>query len=163
MKGNWTISHTKAVLALEKLGINKVIKYLDPKAKTAKERFESGLTADTSKFSAPMFTGAFELYRLIAKHPKWANIVTYLLDNGVAPKIAMFLPVFFKQGRANNSAVNSRSITPGYGSFDFWTTDHIKNDPYDVATNRMKYSGIHKCYTLPVKRPFKNNIKEITY
>jgi len=157
----WSDDHDRMVLALEKLGINKVIQYLDPDAKTPKERYKSGLRADTNKFSAPMFTGAFEVYRLIQTRPEYVHQVGYLLKHGISPKIAVFMPVFFVGGICGNTAINNSSITPGYGSFDVWTGKHLREDKYPIATKKMRYLGIHKCYTLPVRKKFKTPFKDV--
>jgi len=157
---HWSKDHDLMVLALEKLGINKVIQYLDPEAKTPKERYKSGLKADCNKFSAPMFTGAFEVYRLIQTRPEYVHQVGYVLKHGIVPKIAVFMPVFFKGGRCPNTAISNCSIIPGYGSFDVWTPKHLKNNKFPVGTKRMRYPGIHKCYTLPVHKKFKLKLQE---
>lgn len=152
------------IQALEKLGINKVIQYLDPKAKTARDRYNSGLVFKTHTCSTPMAIGAMEMYRIVQNNPKYCEVTADLLRAGVAPKLAVFVPtLFINPGRSiGNAAMNPHSIEdPGYGSFDIWTSAHIKNDKLPLGKESLKYGGIHRCYTLPVRKKFKTGFESI--
>ena len=164
--GRWTNAHDKFVLALERLGINKVIPYVNPEARTPLERVKSGLRAEVHKYSAPMMVGAMEIYRALIHGRDYINRVAFLLDHGIAPKIAVFLPIFFAPGYRQNFAISSfpDACNVGYGMFDFWTKDHLNLDRHAKASIRFQYSGIHKAYSFParkIRKKFKTDLTKV--
>lgn len=85
----------KYLAILEQIGVNKVVSH---------KRMASKVSADLTKFPGQAIVGAFELFRNLQNHPDFVDNVVRLVDSGVSPEVALFIPRLF-------SWIGTKSIT----------------------------------------------------
>jgi len=131
---------------LEDIGIQKVLEY--PYHKLTADNYLEGVYADITTTSGQAFVGAFELIRNITNHPTFVELVVQLVNDGIDPEVALYIPRMFDTGITSPYAdTTGRDYTKiKRGGETLFDMEKKRHKTYQPWTEIGDFSGVYRYY-----------------